>query len=164
MIKKVRVQVLSQEEQRIGQLLLQGRSYRFIGNRLHCYRWQVKRVTKEVSEAEYQRFFEDNPSFLTSDDHIEARADVYLSRDGASTLKPDFVLKPLDPQPTSDLLELKLPSAQVYVLKSRRERLSQAVMEASAQLLDYARYFDDARNREFIQGTYGLSLGGDPTT
>ena len=84
------------------------------------------------------------------------RADIYLTRDGAPTLKPDFMLKPLDPQRTSDLLELKLPSAQIYVLKSRRERLSQAVMEARAQLLEYARYFDDTRNRELIHRAYGI--------
>jgi hypothetical protein len=109
-----------------------------------------------ANEADFQRFFENNPDFITTDEHVEARADIYLTRDGAPTLKPDFMLKPLDPQRTSDLLELKLPSAQVYVLKSRRERLSQAVMEARAQLLEYARYFDDARNRELVHGAYGI--------
>jgi phosphoglucosamine mutase len=112
--------------------------------------------SRATSEADFQRFFEDNPDFIISDGHIEALADVYLTREGEPTLKPDFVLKPLDPQRTSDLLELKLPSAQVYVLKSRRARLSQAVMEARAQLMEYARYFDETTNREFVEGAYGV--------
>ncbi len=65
-------------------------------------------------------------------------------------------MKPLGLGRTSDLLELKLPSAQVYVLQSRRERLSQAVMEARAQLMKYGQYFDDAANRAFIEGRYGI--------
>jgi len=112
--------------------------------------------SKAAQELDFQRFFESNPEFITSDDHVEARPDVYLSREGQPMLKPDFMLKPLDPRATSDILELKLPSSQVYVLKSRRERLSQAVMEARAQLMEYSRYFDDTSNREFIQGKYGL--------
>lgn len=112
--------------------------------------------SKAAREEDFQRFFEENQEFLTRDEHVEARPDVYLTRNGAPTLKPDFVLKPLDPQRTSDLLELKLPSAKVYVLKSRRARLSQAVMDARAQLMEYARYFDDPRNRELIQGKYRL--------
>ncbi len=86
--------------------------------------------SKTAKEHDFQTFFENNPSFITSDEHVEARADIYLTREGAPTLKPDFMLRPLDPHRTSDLLELKLPSAQVYVQQPRRERLSQAVMEA----------------------------------
>jgi len=112
--------------------------------------------SRSTREEDLQRFFEDNPDFITSDDHIAARADVYLTREGEPTLKPDFMLKPRDPQRTGDILELKLPSAQIYVLKSRRVRLSQAVMEARAQLMEYARYFDEAANREFVEGTYGI--------
>jgi hypothetical protein len=65
--------------------------------------------SKSAKETEFQRFSEDNPDFIKTNDHIEARSDVYLARDGTPTLKPDFVLKPLDPHRTCDLLELKLP-------------------------------------------------------
>lgn len=111
---------------------------------------------RTAKEADFQQFFENHPSFIMTDDHVEARADVLLTREGAETLKPDFMLRPLDVQRTSDILELKLPTAKVYVEKPRRERLSQAVMEARAQLLEYSRYFDEARQRESIQAKYGI--------
>jgi hypothetical protein len=149
-------------------------SCRFLDSlsRLHELIYTVSSETRELERAienledllysnvvkgkDFQRFFEANPDFITSDEHVEARADVYLTREGEETLKPDFVLKPFDLARTSDILELKLPTAPIFVGGSRRHRLSQAVMKARAQLLKYSHYFDDTSNREFIQGKYDI--------
>jgi len=56
----------------------------------------------------------------------------------------------------SDLLELKLPSAPVFVLKKRRMRFSAAVFEACAQLREYSAFFDEERNRRVVQERYGI--------
>jgi len=108
------------------------------------------------NESDFQHFFERNPDFIKTADHTAVRSDIYLTRDNHPTLKPDFFLKPINPAKSWDLLELKLPTAPAYVTKTNRERLSQAVMEARAQLLTYQGYFDEAENRQHIETKYGV--------
>ena len=72
-------------------------------------------------------------------------------------LIPDFVLEPIGETPLSDLLELKLPSAPVFVLQKRRMRFSAAVFEACAQLREYSAFFDEEKNRQVIRERYGRS-------
>src|ERR1041385_4388983 len=69
-------------------------------------------------------------------------------------LKPDFVLEPIDQDSLCDLLDLKLPSAQLFVLKKNRPRFSAAVYEAAAQLREYRRFFDEERNRRKFEEAY----------
>jgi hypothetical protein len=54
------------------------------------------------------------------------------------------------------LLELKVPSAQVFVLQQRRMRFAAAVAEACAQLREYSMFFDEEANRQKVQKQYGL--------
>jgi hypothetical protein len=107
-------------------------------------------------ESNFQKFFERNPDFVKTDEHIAVRSDIYLARDNQPTLKPDFFLRPIDPAKSWDLLELKLPTAPLYITKANRERLSQAVMEARAQLLTYQAYFDEADRRRVVETRYGV--------
>lgn len=111
----------------------------------------------KVKEADLQDFFERNPDFIKNDEYKKAHPHIALSSDAAHPLIPDFVLEPVDQARLCDLLELKLPSAQIFVLKENRQRFSAAVAEACAQLREYSLYFDEEKNRRFIEDTYGLT-------
>ena len=110
-----------------------------------------------LKEAKLQHFFERNPDFILSDDHRAAHPQITLARDEGGSLRPDFLLEPIDQTRLCDLLDLKMPAAQIFVMKERRIRFSAAVMEACAQLREYHLYFDEVRNRDFVKDTYGLS-------
>lgn len=112
--------------------------------------------SKTTKEADLQAFFERNPDFVKNDDYKQAHPHVVLTREEDGPLIPDFVLEPLDQSRLCDVLELKLPSAQVFVMKDNRSRFSAAVLEAAAQLRQYSLYFDERRQRETIHEKYGL--------
>ena len=82
---------------------------------------------------------------------------MVLQRDGRGPLIPDFVLEPLNQSKFCDVLELKLPTADIFVLKEDRERFSASVFEACAQLRVYKEYFDDPENRRKFKARYKLS-------
>lgn len=95
----------------------------------------------KAKEKEFQDFFERNSSFIINDDYKRAHPHVVLTRDNGESLIPDFVLEPIGENSLSDLLELKLPSAPVFVLQKSRMRFSAAVLEACAQLREYSAFF-----------------------
>jgi cold shock CspA family protein len=109
-----------------------------------------------AKESGFQDFFERNPDFIKNDEYKAAHPHLVLSRDNAEPLIPDFVLQPVDEARVCDLLELKLPAAQIFVLKANRQRFSSAVHDACAQLREYAAYFDEERNRQYVEEKYGL--------
>jgi hypothetical protein len=111
-----------------------------------------------ATESDFQRFFERSPDFILMDEHKKAHPHVILQSDSelGRRLIPDFVLEPADRTGLADLLDIKLPSAQVLVLKRSRPRYSAAVMEACAQLREYSDFFEDPRNLESVQAKYGL--------
>lgn len=111
-----------------------------------------------ASESDFQAFFERHPDFILTDDHKEARAHLVLEREtDEGPLIPDFVLEPVEQSSLADLLELKLPSANLFVLKKSRMRFSAAVAEACAQLREYSAFFDESRNRAAVFEKYGLT-------
>lgn len=105
-------------------------------------------------EADFQDFFERNPDFILNDEYRQAHPHVVLSRDDGEKLIPDFILEPVEQSSLCDLLELKLPSTGIFVLKKNRARYSAAVFEAAAQLREYSRFFDEEENRKRFQQTY----------
>ena len=112
--------------------------------------------SSSTKESDLQVFFERNPDLVKNDDYKQAHPHVVLTRDDQGPLIPDFVLEPLDQSRLCDVLELKLPSTQVFVIKDNRCRFSAAVLEAAAQLRQYSLYFDERRHREIIHQKYGL--------
>lgn len=125
--------------------------------------WQVELAVEELEslmndpkmkEGDFQRFFERHPDFILNDEYKEAHAHLVLSKDDGASLIPDFLLEPIDQNSLCDLLELKLPSADVFVLKKSRARFSAAVYEAAAQLREYSRFFDEEKNRSNFQSAY----------
>lgn len=111
---------------------------------------------KTVKEKDYQNFFERNPNFILNDHYKKAHPHIVLTKDDGELLIPDFVLEPIEQSFLSDLLELKLPSTQIFVLQKNRKRFSSAVFEASAQLREYSMFFDEKKNRDKFQERYGL--------
>lgn len=111
---------------------------------------------KNSKEKDFQDFFNRHKDFILNDDYREAHQHIYLEQDDGDTLIPDFMLEPIEQSALCDLLELKLPSAPVFVLKKRRMRYSSAVMEACAQLREYSVYFENENNRKKIFQKYGL--------
>ena len=108
---------------------------------------------RNVSEQDFQEFFERHPDFILNDEYRSAHPHLTLSSEEGN-LVPDFVLEPIDQNLLCDLLELKLPSAQIFVLEKNRLRYSQAVSRACAQLSEYSRFFDEKKNRDAIQSVH----------
>ena len=110
----------------------------------------------KAKEKDFQAFFERNPDFILTDEYKKPHAHIMLTRDDGETLIPDFILEPVSESDLADLLELKLPSAPIYVMKKNRPRYSAAVAEACAQLREYCAFFDEEKYRRAIQKDYGL--------
>jgi cold shock CspA family protein len=110
----------------------------------------------KARELDFQEFFERYPDFILNDEYKRAHPHVVLAKDEGASLIPDFVLEPIDQSALCDLLELKVPSAQVFVLQQRRMRFAAAVAEACAQLREYSMFFDEEANRQKVQKQYGL--------
>lgn len=107
-----------------------------------------------ASENDFQNFFKRNPQFILDENYHKAHSHVILDQENDRKLIPDFVLEPIKQNSFCDLLELKLPSSKIFVMKENRERYSSAIFEASAQLRTYSKYFDDRENREKFQQVY----------
>ena len=107
-----------------------------------------------AKEKDFQDFFERHRDFIHNDEYKDAHPHIVLSNNEDKQLIPDFVLEPIVSSSLCDLLELKLPSVKVFVLKKNRMHFSAAVTEACAQLRIYAEFFDEEKNRITFQNTY----------
>jgi hypothetical protein len=107
-----------------------------------------------AKEKDFQDFFERHRDFIHNDEYKDAHPHIVLSSNEDKQLIPDFVLEPVDSSSLCDILELKLPSVKVFVLKKNRMHFSAAVTEACAQLRMYAEFFDEEKNRVAFQNTY----------
>jgi len=111
---------------------------------------------KRAKEQDFQEFFERNDEFILNDEYRCAHSKIVLEREDEGPLIPDFVMQPIDQSGLCDILELKTPHVNVFVLKKNRLRFSAAVMEAAAQLREYSIYFDEQRNREKVYAKYSV--------
>lgn len=109
-----------------------------------------------AQESAFQDFFERHPDLILNDEYKRAHPRIVLTDEKGYSLIPDFILEPVAQNAVCDLLELKLPSAPVFVLQKNRPRFSAAVLEACAQLREYSRFFDEEKNRKAIRDKYGL--------
>lgn len=109
--------------------------------------------TPKAKEKEFQDFFERNPDFILSDEYKEAHPHIVLAKDEDSLI-PDFILEPIEQNSLCDILELKLPSVSLFVLKKNRMRYSSAILEVCAQLRTYGQFFEAKENRERFEISY----------
>jgi len=110
-----------------------------------------------TSEAVYQRFFEEHPEFLLTDQHLAVRPGVLLSAVEGFGLKPDFFLQRRD-VPLWDIAELKLPGAKLVQGRPARRGLAAAVTWGMAQLERYREYFLDSGLAKRFRETHGLEV------
>lgn len=110
----------------------------------------------KATENDFQKFFDRNQNFILNDEYKRAHPHIILAKENKRKLIPDFVLEPVNQSEFCDLLELKLPSAQIYVMKKNREHFSAAITEAAAQLRTYAKFFNEEKNRNSFQKSYPL--------
>jgi hypothetical protein len=112
-----------------------------------------------ASEADFQRFFEEHPHFLSL---LSMPLSHVQLRDGAGKLVvPDFILKPVVAAQRDsrwEVLDLKRPQASLIVGRGSRRRLSHEVMKAVRQLRDYGDYFADPRNTATVEQALGHQL------
>ena len=110
-------------------------------------------------ESEFQRFFERNPEFLMTDEHVAVRSGISLT--GGSEeyhgLRPDFFLQRRD-VPYWDIAELKLPGARVVRGRPQRRGWAAAVHSALDQLREYRRYFENRRLAQRVLEATGLEV------
>jgi hypothetical protein len=113
--------------------------------------------TNKLRESHIQSFLEKHPNILKSLGVNYARIypQVILQRDDGTSLRPDFILQPVD-NGWCDILDIKLPNEIVVVGGRDRKRFSSAVEELVAQLREYAAYFEDPRLAKRIQNVYGI--------
>jgi hypothetical protein len=115
---------------------------------------------ENVSEFELQRFFEENPHFLTLN-QFEAIPQPMFPRSERGPLIPDFILRPIVAQQRDsrwEVLDLKLPQVRLTAGPPDRPRLSHHVHQALAQLRDYRNYFQQDVNARLVEEVLGHRL------
>jgi hypothetical protein len=114
----------------------------------------------ETTEAELQGFFQEHPHFLIPNQLFRVLPHVRLMEE-TKLLIPDFIVKPVvaaQKDSEWEVLDLKRPTAKLLVGKANRARLSHEVMNAIAQLRDYADYFRNPQNALAVSTKLGHKL------
>lgn len=110
-----------------------------------------------VKEKDIQAFFETHPQFFRRWDHRDVLPHVFLTREEADPLVPDFLL--VDPEAQrATIVDLKLPRAKLVRRQKNRDRFSAAITEAQAQLLEYRDWFEEPGNRERLKERIGMEI------
>lgn len=96
-------------------------------------------------EADFQAYFKRHPNFILTDEYGKAHPHIILTDNAEGRLIPDFILEPVDQGALCDVLELKHPSAPVFVGRKNRKYFSGAVAKGRAQLEEYRRFLTRRR-------------------
>jgi CspA family cold shock protein len=116
-------------------------------------------MNASAKESAFQDFFERYPDFIMEKNHVGVIPQVSLFCDSGKTLRPDFILKPVNQQHFAEIVELKLPSSRLVVGPNGRERLSASVSAACAQLREYSNFFNISNQRDKFEKQYpGLRI------
>jgi hypothetical protein len=108
-------------------------------------------------EADLQAFFEKHPRFLRINDYREVFSQVYLTREDAGDLIPDFMLTNRELSQAM-VLDLKTPKPKLIRRQNNRDRFTAAVNEAVTQLREYRDWFNEKQNREKLAGKIGMEV------
>jgi len=108
-----------------------------------------------IKEKEIQAFLKAHPHFLQGLNYTRIHSQVVLERDDGSSLRPDFLLEPAAGE-WCDILDIKLPTADIIIGRRDRRTLSAAIHEVAAQLREYSAYFEDPKHRKFLLDRFGL--------
>ena len=80
-----------------------------------------------------------------------------LTREGKSDLMPDFLLERVN-DGYCDILDIKLPDKKIIVGSKDRRRFSKNIEEALAQVSEYREYFNESKNRGYIEEKYNVRI------
>ncbi len=108
-----------------------------------------------VKETEITKFIERNPQFLMTLGYKEIYPQVILEKEDGKSLIPDFILKPITDDWCS-ILDFKLPKEKIIVGLDNRKQFASQVHALSAQLREYAAYFDDRKLARRVEQKYGI--------
>jgi hypothetical protein len=109
----------------------------------------------KVTEGKLQKYFEHNPQALQAMGYAQIYPQVVLEREDGTSLRPDFLLEPIGSK-WCDILDLKLPEVKTIVGGRDRMAFSAALTSLTAQLREYAAYFEDERLSKRVEGVYGI--------
>lgn len=112
--------------------------------------------SNKPSESDLHNFFERYPDFILNEGYKAIHSKIVLQKSDGNQLIPDFLLEPLDTNNLCDVLELKKPNQDIFIMKNNRHRFSSAVHESVAQLRTYGNYFEEEKHREKVHREYGL--------
>jgi hypothetical protein len=115
---------------------------------------------ERAREADYQQFFESNPSFVLRNDFDAYWAEPRLSiAKSTKFYKPDFVLAPRERSALTEwgLVDLKRPDVPLLDAGAFHRDLSKHVYKVRTQLLDYADdYFAKPAHAEMLRTKFGV--------
>jgi len=110
-----------------------------------------------AKEEDIQHFFENHPHLFRQWDYRDIFPHVFLTREDAGPLIPDFILVDPEAQRTT-IVDLKLPQMKLVRRQRNRDRFSAAVTEAKAQLFEYRDWFEEKDNREQLKERLGIEV------
>lgn len=105
-------------------------------------------------EVDLQHFIEHHPRAFLGGEYLRMHAQVRLRGNDERILIPDFIIEHVSG--LCDILELKMPGANVTAGAKTRRRYSFTAMTAAAQTREYRDFFDDSVHREWFEATYNL--------
>ncbi len=108
-----------------------------------------------LRESDLQHFLEKSRNIFGALGYGEVYSQVLLERDDGTGLRPDFLARPLGRQ-WFDIIDLKLPDANVAVGRRDRKTLAAAIHEMVAQLREYAAYFENEVWAQRIEANFGI--------
>lgn len=113
----------------------------------------------KVKEIEFQRFFEENPAFLSGDDYDSPIPQATIVASDDTIWNADFVLIPKDQIRFARILELKLPQEKISLIaRSKHENFSSKLYRAINQLKDYHQAFTSEKTRIKFQQFYNVEI------
>jgi hypothetical protein len=108
-----------------------------------------------VRELELQLFLEAHPKFLLYGDYDEVSPQVILVDEDNKELRPDFFLRPSG-RNLWEIMDIKLPAVDLLAGPKNRKCLSSSVHRGVSQLMQYARFFENPRNRDRVFRETGI--------
>ncbi|HEY1685723.1 MAG TPA: Shedu anti-phage system protein SduA domain-containing protein [Tepidisphaeraceae bacterium] len=108
-----------------------------------------------AEERHFQDYFERHPQVFRSMGYREIYPQLILEREDGTSLRPDFILQPID-SPWCDVLDIKLPSSRLLAGSNDRRRASSNLAEVAAQLREYRAYFEDPKLAKWFESRYGI--------
>lgn len=116
---------------------------------------------EEDNESTFQEYFEANPIVFNLLGFTEAHPHMNLRSDDGLHLIPDFLLK--RENGLYEVCDIKLPSEKIIKKqKNRNEFYSKIGSEFAGQLRNYANYFSEKQNRDYVAQNYSLYVNSNP--